>query len=115
MTAVLNDSEEQRFLDRIRCITYCEIRDEMIARTGNSFITRQWISEKLRHDESWVQRNWNKTIEECYTQFGSGRPQILSQESKNIITSASGVRVKGQKSKKHQMVNQIFRYAVLVE
>ena len=88
----VNDSEKQRFLDRIRCITYREIRDEMIARTEDSFITRQWISEKLGRSESWVQRNWNKITEECYTQFGSGRPQILSEVSKNIIASASGVR-----------------------
>jgi transposase len=92
MAGVLNDSEEQRFLYRIRCITYREMRDEMIARTGNSFITRKWISEKLRRDETWVQRNWNKTTEECYTQFGGGRPQKLSQESKDIVASSSGVR-----------------------
>ena len=52
MAGDLNDSEEQRFLDRIRCITYREIRDEMIARTEDSFITRQWISEKLGRTES---------------------------------------------------------------
>ena len=52
MIGFLNDSEEQRLFDRIRGMTYCEIRDEMIARTGDSFITRQWISEKLHRDES---------------------------------------------------------------
>lgn len=49
--ATLHDSEEQRFVDRIRCITYREIRDEMIARAGDSFISRQWISEKLHRSE----------------------------------------------------------------
>ncbi|CAF3440627.1 unnamed protein product, partial [Rotaria sp. Silwood2] len=98
MAGVLNDSEEQRFLDRIRCITYREIRDEMIARTGDSFITRRWISEKPRRSERWVQQHWNKTTEECYTQFGSGRPEILSQDSKDIITSASDIR--GRSSRK---------------
>ncbi len=44
MTTLLYDTEEQRFVDRIRCITYREIRGEMIAATGDSFITRQWIS-----------------------------------------------------------------------
>ena len=57
MAGVLNDSEEQRFLDRIRCITYREIRDEMIAKTGDSFITRRWISEKLRRSERCVQEH----------------------------------------------------------
>lgn len=97
MAGVLHDSEEQRIVDRIRCITYREIRDEIIARTGGSFITREWISERLRRSEDWVRRTWNKTIEECYTQFGSGRPQVLSQESKDIITSASGVRNSGSR------------------
>ncbi|CAF3271952.1 unnamed protein product [Rotaria sp. Silwood2] len=78
MASLLHDSEEQRFVDRIRCITYREIRDEMIATIGNSFITRQWISEKLRRSEDWVRRHWNKTTEECYRQYGRGRPQVLS-------------------------------------
>ena len=70
----------------------------MIARTRDSFITRQWISKTLHRDESWVRRTRNKTTEECYTQFGSGQPKIFSQESKNIIASASGIR--GSSSRK---------------
>ncbi len=54
MAGVLHDSEEQRIVDRIRCLTYREIRDEIIARTGGSFITREWISERLRRSEDWV-------------------------------------------------------------
>ena len=73
-------------------MTYLEIRDETIARVGDSFIIRQSISKKSHRDESWVRRTWNKTTEECYTQFGSARPKILSQESKNMIASASNVR-----------------------
>ena len=52
MTNVLTDSEEQRFLNRIPCVTYREICDEMIVGTRGSFITRQWIYEKLRRNES---------------------------------------------------------------
>jgi hypothetical protein len=33
MANLLYDSEEQRFVDSIRCITYREIRDEMIAKS----------------------------------------------------------------------------------
>ena len=98
MIGFLNDSEERRLSDRIRGMSYCETRDEMIARTGDLFITRQWISEKLHRDESGVRRTWTKTTEECYTRFGSGRPKILSQEGKNIVASASGVR--GNSSRK---------------
>ena len=64
----------------------------MIAGTGDSFITRQWIYKKLYRDENWIRRTWNKTTEECYTQFGSGRPKTLSQKSENIIASAIGAR-----------------------
>ena len=56
MATVLHDTEEQRFVDRIRCLTYREIRDEMIPRTRDSFINRQWISEKLHRSEDWVRR-----------------------------------------------------------
>ncbi|CAF2909811.1 unnamed protein product [Rotaria sp. Silwood2] len=92
MANLLYDSEEERFIDKIRCVTYREIRDEMIARTGESIITRHWISEKLRRSDNWVRHNWNKTIEECYTEFGSGRPQVLTQESKNVVALASSFR-----------------------
>ena len=34
MADVLTDLEEQRLLDRIRCITYREIQDEIIVRNG---------------------------------------------------------------------------------
>ena len=30
MATVLHDTEEQQFVDRIRCLTYREIRDEMM-------------------------------------------------------------------------------------
>ncbi|CAF3836053.1 unnamed protein product [Rotaria sordida] len=79
MASLLHDSEEQRFVDRIRCTTYREIRDKMIATTESSFITRQWISKKLCRSEDWVRRHWNDTIEEYYTQFGRGRPQEHGQ------------------------------------
>jgi len=32
------------------------------------------------------------TIEECHIQFGSARPEMLSQEGKNIIDSASDIK-----------------------
>ena len=67
MDRVLNDSEEQRSLDRIYYMSYREIRDKMIAKTGDSLIIRQWISEKLHHDKSSVPHTWNKAAEECYT------------------------------------------------
>lgn len=54
MAGVLNYSEEQRFWNRIRCITYREIWDEMIARTEDSLITHQWISVNEWYDGSLI-------------------------------------------------------------
>lgn len=56
MATVLHDTEEQRFADRIRCITYREIRDEMMTRTADLFISRQWIFEKLQ-EKFWRKQN----------------------------------------------------------
>ncbi|CAF1483663.1 unnamed protein product [Adineta ricciae] len=47
----------------------------MIARTGDTFINREWIFEKPHRREDWV----------------------LSQESRNIVASASGVRSSGSR------------------
>lgn len=43
MTNLVGDSEEQRFVDRIRALAWKEVRD-----AGASFITQQWISDRLR-------------------------------------------------------------------
>ena len=32
--------------------------------------------------------NWNKTVDECSTEFGAGRPQQMSQESRAIVADA---------------------------
>ena len=51
MAAVLHGTEEQRFMDRIRCVTCREICDETIERIRDSFISRQWIYGKLHRGE----------------------------------------------------------------
>ena len=89
----LDDSEEQRFLNRIHRITCREIRDEIIARTGETYLSlangfpKNYIETKVGWDELGI-----KTTEECYTHFESGRPKLLSHESKNFIVSAIDVR-----------------------
>lgn len=51
MARLLYDQEEQRFVDRIRCNTYREICDEMVARTEDSFMSRQYICVKFHRSE----------------------------------------------------------------
>ena len=69
------DSEQQRIIDRIKCVAYREARDAVAA-----FIDRKWIAQKLHRSVRWVTDNWLKTINECWTDFGAGRPLVLSQE-----------------------------------
>ena len=52
---LLNDTEENRVIDRIRAIAFKEIADE-----GCEFVTRDWVAQRLRRSERWVTRNWNK-------------------------------------------------------
>ena len=51
----LNDSEEQRLLDRLHCITYREIRDEMISRTDDLSLSngfpKNYTVTKVGYDE----------------------------------------------------------------
>ena len=97
--AVLNDSEKKRFVDRIRAVTFREARD-----AGASFISRSWVARRLRRSEDFVKRNWKKSLDDCEAKFKGGRPEVLSQESKNIVIEGSCRRKKScmqlsQKSK----------------
>lgn len=83
------DNEKQRTIDRIKCIAFREARD-----AGATFINKKWIAKNLGRSERWVQDTWNKRAEECFTEFGEGRPLILSQESRKIIESSSNMQKK---------------------
>jgi hypothetical protein len=88
MSLKINDSGEQRLIDRIKCIAFKDVKD-----SGAEFITRKWIAEKLKRSEKWVQCNWNKTEIQCFSDFEKcGRPLKLSQESRDIISASSGLR-----------------------
>jgi transposase len=86
------DTENQRVIDRIMCIAFREARD-----AGATFIDRSWIANKLRRSVRWVTDNWNKKPEDCFSEFGSGRPLQLSQESREIVTSANHKQRRGNR------------------
>jgi len=90
------DSENQHVIDRIMCIAFRQARD-----AGATFIDRKWIAEKLSRSIRWVSDNWQKTPQECFTEFGTGRPLQLSQESREIIANASHKQRNG-----HRKVSQ---------
>jgi len=80
------DSEEQRFIDRIKCIAFREARD-----AGAAFINRQWISDKVHRSIRFVAEWWEKSYDQCYADYSNvGAKLKLSQASQDIIVKASG-------------------------
>ena len=80
MASLLGDSEINCYTESV---TFKEARD-----AGAAFITRKWIAQKLKRSERWVLMNLNKTVDEGSTEFGAGRPQQMSQESRAIVADA---------------------------
>ena len=78
------DCEELRKLDRIKAISW------RIAKEGATFITKKWIANKLKRDESWVKRNWKKSFEEASANYvKKSDEEIFSQETKNIVLDST--------------------------
>ena len=53
----VGDSERTRFVDRIRVITFREIRD-----LGVDWISRSWVADHVKRSVSFVKRNWNGNV-----------------------------------------------------
>ena len=87
MAGLIGDNEEQRVIDRIRANADRETMEE-----GATFINRKWIAQKLHRSERWVTDNWKKRYEHCFTEFGNGRPEKLSEEGKKTVMENSGKR-----------------------
>jgi len=52
------DTEEQRIIDRIKCIAVREARD-----ASATFINRQWVAEKVHRSTQFVTDWWQKPYE----------------------------------------------------
>ena len=84
------DNEQQRIADRIKCVAFREARD-----AGATFITRQWIADKIHRSIRFVTDWWEKAYDECFSDYSEcGRKLELSQDSQNIILNASGKQKK---------------------
>jgi hypothetical protein len=80
------DNEEQRIMDRVKCIAFREARD-----AGAAFITLHWVAEKVHRSIRFVSQWWEKPYDECFADYSAcGRKLKLSEESQNIIIMASG-------------------------
>ncbi|CAF0795877.1 unnamed protein product [Rotaria sordida] len=80
------DIEEQRVIDRIRCIAFREARD-----AGATFIDRNWIADKVHRSIRFITDWWQKSYDQCFADYSNaGRKLKLSQASQDIIREASG-------------------------
>jgi len=98
------DTEEQRIIDRIKCIAFREARN-----AGATFINRQWVAEKVHRSTQFVIDWWQKPYDQCFADYSNAGPKLkLSEASQFIIVKASSQqgkvvlswRRKVQKSKK---------------
>jgi hypothetical protein len=93
------DSEEQRVSDRIKCIAFREARDG-----GATFITRQWIADKISRSTRFVTEWWERSYDDCFADYSQcGRKLKLSEASQNLIRNASGK----QKKSSYTLVKEI--------
>ena len=80
---------KRRFVDCIRAVTFHDARD-----ASASFNSRSWVALRLGRSENFVKHNWNKSLDDCEAKFAGGRPEVLSQESKDIVIEVSAIKRK---------------------
>ena len=80
------DSEEKRFVDRIRAIIFREAKE-----AGAAFIMRQWVAQQIGRSEEFVKNNWRRDPHDCkMDKEGIGRIGcVLNQHEKRLIRIAS--------------------------
>ena len=84
------DSEQARLVDRIQACAFFQARE-----AGATFITKAWVAKKLKRSEDWVKKHWRKDPMDCFSDHSNaGRPESLSQESKDIIEAGIGLQRK---------------------
>ena len=80
------DSETARLIDRIQASAFHQAK-----LAGAEFISIAWVASKLKRSKTWVKNNWKKDPKDCFADFSKcGRPESLSQESKNIVEESFG-------------------------
>ncbi|CAM4767027.1 unnamed protein product [Rotaria magnacalcarata] len=60
------DNEQQRMIDRIKCIAFRGARD-----VGATFINRQWISDKIHRTTRFITDWWNKSYDQCFADYSN--------------------------------------------
>jgi hypothetical protein len=84
--AVTYDTEEQRVIDIIGFIAFCEARD-----AGATLIDRNSITDKVHRSVRLITDWWQKCCDQYFTDYSNtSRKLRLSHTSEDIIREASG-------------------------
>ncbi|CAF0850941.1 unnamed protein product [Didymodactylos carnosus] len=71
---------------------------------GATFITRQWIADKIRRSTRFVTEWWERSYDDCFADYSQcGRKLKLSDTSQNLIRNATGK----QKRSSYTLVKEI--------
>ncbi|CAF1288846.1 unnamed protein product [Adineta ricciae] len=74
------NTEEQRIIDRIKCIVLREARD-----AGATFINRHWVAKKIHRSIQFATNWWQKPYDQCFANHSNrGRKLKLSGASRDI-------------------------------
>ena len=60
------DTEQQRMIDRIKCITFREAHD-----AGAIFINKQWIVDKIHRTTRFASEWWEKSYSQCFADYST--------------------------------------------
>ena len=84
------DGDQQRMIDRIRCIGFHEARN-----AGSTFINTQWVAEKVHRTTRFVTEWWEKSYDRYFTDYSNAGPKLkLSPASQDIVLNASSKQKK---------------------
>ena len=75
-TADTYDTEEQRITDRIRCIALREAWD-----TGTTFISRNWIAEKIHRSIRFITDWWQQSYDQCFSGYSNTSQENIFEAS----------------------------------
>ena len=60
------DTEQQRMIDKIKCIAFREAHD-----AGAIFINRQWIADKIHRTTRFVSEWWEKSYSQYFADYST--------------------------------------------
>ncbi|CAF4727382.1 unnamed protein product [Rotaria sp. Silwood1] len=103
------DTEEQRIIDRIKCIAFREARD-----AGATFINRHWVANKVHRSVQFV-TDWQKSVDDI-EEDERYREMVKNQPCIGIFVIFTAKRLHWViKDKGESWTGQYFRDIILTE